>query len=300
MSKYLLIGGIAILLIGSFALLRSQNPETTETESVNGFTPVSSLSHSHGIAVDVSDASRVYIATHEGLHVLQNGTGLFRVGNTQDDLMGFSPHPTNPNIFFSSGHPARGGNIGFQKSTDGGVTWERVSAGLNGPVDFHSMTVSTANPDNVYGFFGGRLQRSTDSGASWEYANGTVAPLSLSTHPANPDVVYAATQNGVQMSEDKGDSWKSLSPELDGGAVSLFVLHPDDAQYALTFSERLGGLGKSTNGGMTWERISETFGGDTVLYLSFSKSEPDVVYALTNTNSVYKSTDRGNIWAKVL
>ncbi len=296
MKKNYLIGGVVILFI-ALVLFFTRSSSTTETGST--LTPATSFSHSHGIAVDTADAKKVYVATHEGLYLLQNDNDLFQIGKTRDDLMGFSPHPTLPNVFFSSGHLARGGNIGFQKTTDGGVSWGKISTGLGGTVDFHSMTVSQVNPDIVYGFFGGKLQRSTDGGRSWEYIKGIIAPISLSSDPVKENVLYASTQNGVQVSEDKGDSWKSISPQLEGGAVSVFVVDPQTPAHTLAFSEKLGGMGKSVDGGVSWQKLPETFGGEAVFYLSFSKSEMSIIYALTNANSVYKSTNNGDSWTKV-
>ena len=178
------------------------------------------------------------------------------------------------------------------------MTWERVSDGLGGRVDFHAMAVSQANPDIVYGFFAGKLERSADGGRSWEYAKGSVFPISLSTDPKNESVLYASTQDGVQISKDRGDSWQSVSPQLEGGTVSVFALDPLST-YALAFSEKLGGMGKSADGGVTWRKTQETFGGEAVLYLAFSRPQAGAVYALTNKNSVYKSADSGESWTKV-
>ncbi len=298
MQKNYLIGGVVVLVIVGGLFLFSSGSKPIESTTGNALTPATSFSHSHGIAVDTTDATKVYIATHEGLYLLQGDKDLFQIGKVRDDLMGFSAHPTDANTFFSSGHPSRGGNIGFQKTTDGGITWERLSDGLGGRVDFHSMTVSQVNPDIVYGFFGNKLQRSTDGGRSWEYAKGTVAPISLSSDPKNESIVYASTQNGVVVSNDKGDTWQSISPQLEGGAVSVFAVDPLSTN-ALSFSEKLGGMGKSVDGGKSWEKIPETFGGEAVLYISHSKSTTGTVYALTNKNSVYKSTDSGATWTKV-
>ncbi len=294
-KTYLLVGAVA-LVIGALLWFGGEKPGNSENGKL---TPVSQFDHAHGITLDSKDASKLYIATHEGLYVLQNDKDLFRIGGSEDDLMGFTAHPTDTNVFFSSGHPARGGNIGFQKSVDGGMTWKQISQGLGGPVDFHAMTVSFANPDVVYGFFGGKLQRSTDGGKNWEYAKGAVSPISLSSDPIHENVVYASTQSGVRMSKDRGDSWESVSPQLEGGAVSTFALQPTDVTYALAFSEQLGGLGKSMDGGTTWQGIRERFGESAVLYLAFSTVDPEVVYVLTNSNSIYKSTDRGESWSKI-
>jgi len=293
----LFIGGIALLLLGGLFLFSSRGT-STGNEPADTLTPASSFSHSHGMAVDTTDATKVYIATHEGLYLFQDDKNLFQIGTTRDDLMGFSAHPIEANIFFSSGHPSSGGNIGFQKTTDGGLSWERISDGLGGRVDFHSMTVSQVNPDIVYGFFGNKLQRSTDGGLSWEYAKGTIAPISLSSDPKNEHIVYASTQNGVMMSNDKGDSWQSTSLELQGGAVSVFAIDPLSG-YALAFSEKLGGMGKSTDGGVSWQKVPEAFGGEAVLYMSYSRSVTGTVYVLTNKNSMYKSSDSGTTWIKV-
>lgn len=299
MKKTYSIAGAVVLvvLLGFFWFVNSEKSGTDSSNNI--LTPVSRFDHSHGMALDATDVSKLFIATHDGLYVLQDDKDLYRIGSSRDDLMGFTAHPTVANSFFSSGHPARGGNIGFQKSTDGGVMWEKISQGLGGPVDFHAMTVSAANPDIVYGSFGGRLQRSADGGRNWEYAKGAVNPISLSTHPTLESIVYAATQSGVQVSEDKGDSWKSLSPQLEGGAVSVLALQPGDPQYALAFSERLNGLGKSADGGVTWQSVAERFEGGAVLHLSFSRSEPSTVYALTNSNTIFKSLDKGDTWTKI-
>ncbi len=295
MQKNYVIGGvIALLVIGAF-LFVIRSPDAGGTGAT--LTPATSFSHSHGIAVDPTDAKKVYIATHEGLYLLQ-GAELFHVGKTRDDLMGFSAHPTLSGVFFSSGHKARGGNIGFQKTADGGITWEQISTGLGGTVDFHAMIVSPVNPDLVYGFFGGKLQRSIDGGRSWEYAKGTVAPISLSADPVNESVLYAATERGIQVSKDRGESWASLSPELEGSVVTVIVFNPQNAKQALAFSEKLGGMAKSVDGGLSWQRVNETFGGEMVLYLAFS-STADTVYALTAQNSLYNSTNQGDNWQKV-
>ena len=279
-TAVVLIGGILLFTRGD-APLQAEDPR---------------LEHVHGIAVDVGDSDRLLIATHHGLLELRDGRLLARVGTSEDDLMGFTLHPTDPAVYFSSGHPAQGGNLGFQKSTDGGVSWQKISDGVGGPVDFHSLSVSTVNPDHLYGFYR-LLQRSTDGGRTWEVAKGGVRPISLSTDPIRESVVYAATESGIQVSEDRGDSWRNLSPELDGGAASVIAFDPA-GEYALAYSLKLGGLGKSTDGGATWQKISEEFNGEAVLYIAYSR-DGSRVYALAEKDSLYKSTDEGETWAKI-
>jgi photosystem II stability/assembly factor-like uncharacterized protein len=215
--------------------------------------------------------------------------------------MGFSVHPTDSSVFFSSGHPSFGGNIGFQKSEDGGVTWKKTSNGVDGPVDFHAMTVSPVNPNLIYGWYQGNLQRSTDQGKNWEIVNRDILAVHLTADTEDENIVYAATPKGqgVMVSRDRGVTWISLSRELEGGAVSVIAIHPQDAKILLTFSEKLGGLGKSIDAGKTWKKMNEGFSGETILHMAFNRSNPRVVYALTHENKLYKSIDTGDSWNKI-
>jgi len=286
----LLILSVGAIIAGTIIL----KPWNSNVAQVPAKAPA--LEHVHGLAVDVYDPERLLIATHHGLMEFKKGT-ISPIGTNMDDLMGFTTHSINHEIFYSSGHSIRGGNLGFQKSTDGGKTWTKVSNGLNGPVDFHSMTISQLNPDLVYGYFGS-LQHSKDGGKTWQLMKGAIQPYSLSTDPQKENVVYAPTQNGVQMSEDYGDTWRSYSVSLENGAVSVFSVNPT-GEYALAFSQILGGLVRTSNQGKVWERLTESFEGKAILFLAFSKTEPSTVYALNQLNSIFKSMDEGTSWSKI-
>jgi photosystem II stability/assembly factor-like uncharacterized protein len=290
---------VAVVGLGMFIWSRSTG--TSESMIQNQLIPESVISHGHGLAVDPNDSRKVYIATHHGLLVLQNDKDLFRVGASTDDYMGFSVHPTESNVFFSSGHPSLGGNIGFMKSVDGGFTWKKISNGVDGPVDFHSMALSRVNPNLMYGSFQGNIQRSTDQGKTWEIVSRNHNPVSLATDSQDENRVYAvdAQGQGILVSIDKGVVWESLSNELEGGLVSTMALHPTDANIIFAYSEKIGGLGKSTDAGMTWSNTKELFNGEMVLHLAFDRNSPATLYALTVENKLFKSTDTGDNWIQV-
>ena len=91
--------------------------------------------------------------------------------------------------------------MGLILSEDGGATWTQLSAGAGGPVDFHTMTVSRADPKTMYGLFA-RVQLSRDNGASWTVAGpGPDRVIDLAASPTAPDVVYAGTVGGLMRSE---------------------------------------------------------------------------------------------------
>lgn len=295
-SKNYLIWGlvIAAIIVGFLWFKQKGGSGSSTTTTLN---PEKTISHGHGLAVDVADPSRLYIATHHGLLVLQNDKDLFRIGKSQDDYMGFSPHPTDAKVLFSSGHPRTGGNIGVQQSDDGGFTWQRISKGVNGPVDFHAMAVGAANPNLMYGWYQGALQRSQDGGNSWEIVTRIPQIIQLVTDPKDENTVYATTPQGLLVSTNKGTDWASATDTLQGAVVAL-AINPQDPAKILSFSQQLG-LAKSADGGKTWEKINETFGGETLFFIAIDKQQPDTVYTLTESNAIYKSIDGGNSWNKV-
>jgi YVTN family beta-propeller protein len=261
-------------------------------------TPVDSISHPHGLAVDIKDSNKVYVATHEGLLLLQNEQDLYRIGESTNDLMGFTIDALDSKTFYSSGHPSYGGNIGFQKTVDGGKTWEKISDGINGPVDFHTMTVSPVDSNIVYGLFSGQIQKSTDGGKSWTLLNNQPEKIiALVADVADVKRAYATTQQGIWMSTDGGENWSVLSDQLKSSIVISMVQNPKDGTQMLSFSDTLG-LASSSDGGKTWTSIMGT--PNAVLYfIAFSASNPQMVYAIDENNQVYKSEDSGLTWEKI-
>lgn len=299
---YGVIGIVVLLLVGMIVLnsgkknqIKTSNQSSASQATGNQLTAVDSISHAHGLSEDVADGSKVYVATHHGLLVLQNDKTLSRIGNVEDDLMGFSVHPTNPQIYFSSGHPQTGGNLGFQKSEDGGFTWKKISDGMSGPVDYHAMIVSPANPNVIYGNYMGGLQRTTNEGKNWEVVTSANFPITnLAADPKDENTIYAASQQGLMISSDKGETWSKLL----NGFVTAISVHPENSQILLSYSQ-IQQLAKSSDGGKTWGKIDSNFGGETPLYISFNKQQPEIIYLLTDKNSIYKSNDEGNTWNKI-
>lgn len=286
---------LSVLILSGCA---NSTVETPGTPVATTSTPVSNITHGHGLAVDAQDPTKLYIATHEGLLLLLNDKDLTRIGQSKDDFMGFSPHPTESKTFFSSGHPALGGNIGMQRSTDGGMTWSKVSNGLNGPVDFHAMTVSSANPAIIYGWYRGQLQQSLDGGNTWGYLQTTPGSIvSLTTDPTDEAKAFATTTTGIMKTTDKGQTWAPLSKELKG-VVTALAVHPGKALEMLSFSEDKG-LARSKDGGLTWTASAQGVEDKIVLFIAYSRQAPGTVYLLTKENTIYKSVDAGTNWEKV-
>jgi len=258
---------------------------------------LASKTHFHGIAVDPTDSSRVYLATHHGLYVVAPDGGADRISATTDDFMGFTPHPSDPSILYASGHPASGGNLGVIASQNGGESWAKLADGVGGPVDFHQMDVSKADPNVIYGVHGG-LQRSADGGLTWTKMGPVPDGLiDLAASGKDANALYAATKSGLYKSIDGGQSWR-LAHVIKRPATMVQVSGQGDA-YAFIFGI---GLVRADDGGVNWRLVSKAFGGAYVSHLAVDRKDGRKIYAVavnpeTRAQSVLVSNDKGTTWA---
>jgi hypothetical protein len=269
--------------------------------------PVPSISyqfhnHIHGLGYD-SQNQRLFIATHYGLFVWKDGH-LYKFGEGRDDFMGFSLHPSNPKIIYTSGHPKSGGNMGVRKSEDGGLTFRRIFSGLLGEtVDFHAMAISPANPDTLYGWFQAKLYRTRDSGKSWHLAFADGLPREglcfgapcLSADSQKESVVYAGTPNGLFVSHDFGEKWTRVNTNL--GAVAGIGVEPAGSNQLFAFTQNLG-LAFSPDRGKSWQSRNNGIGlsrQEFIFAFGFDLRNTGHLFAAT-PEKVFRSVNTGGQW----
>lgn len=260
-------------------------------------TPASSIRDVHGLAVDTADPNQLWIASHTGLFVLKNDKDLYKAGSSNDDYMGFAQDATKPNTFYTAGHnAAMTANKGFQRSDDGGRTWQLIGKGASGQADdFHALAVSPADSKIVYGSAMGQLQISTDGGANWKYAKNAPQAVALAASPDDKNTVYAATQSGLKVSRNQGSSWTSTGLAAD--AVMAVAINPGNPQEMLAATQSQG-LMKTADGGQSWQAVS-TNPSQEIMYIAYDKNTPAAIYTIAQDLSLQKTTDSGATWKKV-
>ena len=253
--------------------------------------PISQVSHVHGIAVDPIDPSRLYLATHYGVYRTSPDGTAEQISENSNDYMGFTPNPSDPAVIYASGHPSSGGNLGVLVSRDGGRSWEQLATGVSGPVDFHAMDVSRADPNVIYGVYGD-LQVSRDGGKTWAVAGSPPADVfDIAASALSPDFVYASTRQGVMLSRDGGKTWELTGPQ--GQPASMVQTAPDGTVYAFILGS---GLMKSPRSVIDWKPVSNGFGQRVLLHLAVDPADPKRMFAVTDESEVLTSSDGGTTW----
>jgi photosystem II stability/assembly factor-like uncharacterized protein len=229
---------------------------------------------------------------------------------------------------------------GVWKTTDGGTYWEPVSDGFFRTAAVGALAVSDSDPNVIYVGMGEAcirgdvshgdgVYRSTDAGRTWQHLGlaDTRFIGRVRVHPTNPDLVYVAAlghafgpnrTRGVFRSKDGGRSWEQvLFRDEDTGAVDLSLdqTNPRVLFAALWQVRRTpwslisggpgSGLFRSTDGGDTWQELSERPGLPKGLKgrigVAASPARPGRVWALIEAEEggLFRSDDYGETWERV-
>ncbi|MEU9010725.1 F510_1955 family glycosylhydrolase [Streptomyces sp. NPDC048479] len=243
------------------------------------------ISHIHGLGIDPAD-NRLYVATHEGIFTPGEGGAAQRVGDSRDDFMGLTV--AKAKRFLASGHPAPGadgpGNRGLIESNDSGKTWKTRS--LAGEVDSHSLDYADGT---IYGYDSANgLLRVSKDGTTWQ-DRARLRALDIAVSPNDPDTVLATTAEGVAKSIDGGKTFAAGKQPV----MALVSWAKPDALYGIDTS---GGLNRSTDAGMTWQKTATVPGGQPQ---ALTAVDAQHVLAATQ-DGVYESRDGGKTFTKRL
>lgn len=259
-------------------------PSTASEHSVA--IPVSELSHIHGVVLP-PNSDLVLLATHYGLFAVDSAGSARMVSEAADDFMGFTA--AIDGTLYASGHPATGGNIGVIGAESVDRPWSKLSDGAQGPVDFHALSVSPANPLVLYGTYGG-IQISRDGGRTWSMAGaGPDEVIDLAAAADDPGHLFAGTMGGLMESKDYGATWTLAA--AGGVPVTAVEIAPDGSLRVF-----IAGTGFARLEAGKIEVISDR-ADEVFLHMAFDAEDPGNVIAVTAESDILASKDGGATWS---
>jgi photosystem II stability/assembly factor-like uncharacterized protein len=106
----------------------------------------------------------------------------------------------------------------------------------------------------------------------------------------------------------KSLQWRNIGPTAQAGRVPVFLGLPGDGS-TMYVAGAVGGIFKSTNGGVTWKALFDNQNVVSIGAMAIAPTDPNVIYAGTGEGNprndasigdgVYKSIDAGEHWVNV-
>ncbi|HZF66607.1 MAG TPA: glycosyl hydrolase, partial [Gemmatirosa sp.] len=99
--------------------------------------------------------------------------------------------------------------------------------------------------------------------------------------------------------------WREIGPHRGGRSVAVAGSAARPLEYWMGTTG--GGVFKTTDGGMSWQPVTDKYFGGTIGYIAVAESNPDVVYVgtgeyairgnVSHGEGVWKTTDGGKTWS---
>lgn len=259
--------------------------------------------------------------------------GPFRGGRS----VAVAGHPDQPHTYYTG---FTGG--GVYKTTDGGNNWVNVSDGYFKTGSVGALTAAPSNPNIIYAGMGETcirgnmsagdgMYRTTDGGETWEHIGLGESHFigEIAVHPKDADIAWVAVmghtfgtegnkERGVYKTTDGGKTWnKVLFHNRHTGAVDIEV-DPNNPRilyaslweayrnpWKMSSGGEGSGLYKSTDGGETWENLSQNPGMPKGLMgkigVAVSPLNSKRVWSIIESKNggVFRSDDSGKTWELV-
>ena len=237
--------------------------------------------HIGRVVIDPRDSKVVYVAAAGPLWGPGGDRGLYKTtdgGKTWKAVLTISENtgvndvamdPSNPDILYASAYQRRrhvftfidgGPESAIYKSTDAGVTWNKVTSGLPS-VDMGriGMAISPADPNVVYASVEaadgkGGIFRSSDKGANWERRNefdaGAMYYGRIVPDPKNVDRIFVMNVE-LRESTDGGKTLHKINEINHHGDNHAMWIDPNDTRHWLLGSD--GGMYETWDDAKSWQ-----------------------------------------------
>jgi photosystem II stability/assembly factor-like uncharacterized protein len=112
--------------------------------------------------------------------------------------------------------------------------------------------------------------------------------------PTNPKILYSGNAGSIFKSTDGGKSWLPADKGLGRGYRSTYALALNRPSPKTLVAATDSGVWKTKDAAATWKRVG--LNKKVILSLAIDKTNPDIVFAGTALNGVFKTVNGGASW----
>ncbi len=255
------------------------------------------------LAVDPTDTNIIYAGTWWRAYKTTDGGKNWRLiknGMIDDsDVFAITIDPRDPNHIIASACS------GIYESFNKGERWAKIQGIPSQSRRTRDILQHPTMPGVVYAATTEGFWMTSNGGKSWAITTQKDLEInSIAVHPDDPNRVYIGTNNyGVMVSTDGGRNFK----QTNGNFTSRFTytltadVERPNRLYATTRNTATGGgfVFISDDAGQTWKQPGNYDVIRTSPYAMLQdRVNPNVLYMGTNLG-LFRSTDRGNNWARL-
>jgi photosystem II stability/assembly factor-like uncharacterized protein len=152
--------------------------------------------------------------------------------------------------------------LGKDKAQSGSEGPAVAVGGLPNTSDYHSLLVASGDPQHILLGTHAGLYESADGGLNWNRV-ALAGQDAMNLARSEGETVWTAGHNVLAKSTDGGESWSDVRPDgLPSLDVHGFTVDPrDQTLWAAVAGE---GLYRSTDGGESFELVSDQVGGNVM------------------------------------
>jgi len=198
-------------------------------------------------------------------------------------------------------------NAGLFRTYDPEKGWEAVAYGQG--FDMRTLCVSTlaSDPETLYvGTSKSGVLVSRDSGKTWEQIRGvpTEAPVNVIERDPRRQHVYVGTTQTLYISHDGGKRWLRRGGNLPLGNFTSVLINqsnPDEVFVGNAYERggrvftpaEGGGVFRSTDAGMSWQRLDPQLPSRRVWALAFDPRDENKIYVGSHSAGVFVARRSG-------
>jgi photosystem II stability/assembly factor-like uncharacterized protein len=197
------------------------------------------------------------------------------------------------------GNPARmaaGTDTGVFQTSDGGLTWSRISPLENRQLQpVVSVAYDAKDPAVLYAGTPHLPWKTTDGGASWCPAHVGMLDdsdvFSIAVDRNRPQRLLSAACSGIYRTLNGGGKWAKASQSPEASHRTYTVAQ--DPQYEnVFFAGTVYGMMRSRDGGATWTTISPY----STRSIAFDLGRLGRIFIATDQAGILRSDDNGDTW----